>query len=146
MSDFLFNGKVVKSFTDEDLNFTNDLVKMTLTLDDNGYEVGALEKTIDNLKAENEILEKDKANLDVIIETLKAQFKQLKEENGELKKIQLGFSQGENLYNLYRYKQALQEIKEIVETENSDIKVLYNRRTYQRMKQILEKCEVLKDE
>ena len=39
MSDFLFNGKVVKQFTDEDLNFTNDLVKMTLTLDDNSYEV-----------------------------------------------------------------------------------------------------------
>jgi hypothetical protein len=39
MSDFLFNGKVVKPFTDEDLNFTNDLVKMTLTLDNNGYEI-----------------------------------------------------------------------------------------------------------
>lgn len=39
MSDFLFNGKVVKPFTDEDLNFTNDLVKMTLTLDNNSYEV-----------------------------------------------------------------------------------------------------------
>ena len=42
-------------------------------------------KKYDQLKAENEILEKDKANLDVIIETLKAQFKQLKEENEELK-------------------------------------------------------------
>lgn len=39
----------------------------------------------DQLKADNEILEKDKANLDVIIETLKAQFKQIKEENDELK-------------------------------------------------------------
>lgn len=34
---------------------------------------------------------------------------------------------------------TLAEIKEIAETENNDIKVLYNRRTYQRMKQILQK-------
>ena len=29
MSNFLFNGKVVKPFADEDLNFTNDLVNNT---------------------------------------------------------------------------------------------------------------------
>lgn len=34
----------------------------------------------DQLEKENEILEKDKANLDAIIETLKAQFKQLEKE------------------------------------------------------------------
>lgn len=146
-----------------------------------------LHKQLDQLKEDNEILEKDKANLDVIIETLKAQFKQLKEENKdlenqlkrekdrfekqdkfaalfirdlqnekaslvneylkkigqlieeneELKEIQLGFSQGENLYNLYRYKLTLQEIKEFVENEmeqNVDTSI------------ILQKCEVLKDE
>lgn len=38
-----------------------------------------------------------------------------------------------------KYEQALKEIKEIVEIENNDIKVLYDRRTHQRMKQILEK-------
>ena len=41
---------------------------------------------------------------------------------------------------------TLAEIKEIAEKENNDTKVLYNRRTYQRMKQILQKIsEVLND-
>lgn len=37
------------------------------------------------------------------------------------------------------YENALTEIKEIAKKENNDTKVLYNRRTYQRMKQILQK-------
>lgn len=47
--------------------------------------VKELMEQFDKLKAENEILEKDKTNLDVIIETLKAQFKQLEKENERLK-------------------------------------------------------------
>ena len=42
---------------------------------------------LDQLKAENEILEKDKANLEVIKETLKVQFKQLKQTLIEIREI-----------------------------------------------------------
>ena len=42
---------------------------------------------LDQLKAENEILEKDKANLEVIKETLKVQFKQFKQTLAEIKEI-----------------------------------------------------------
>lgn len=45
---------------------------------------------------------------------------------------------------LDQLKATLQEIKEIVEIENNDIKVLYNRRTYQRIKQILQKIKECK--
>lgn len=44
-------------------------------------------KTTNQLKTENEILEKDKANLAVITETLKVQFKQLKQTLTEIKEI-----------------------------------------------------------
>lgn len=47
--------------------------------------VKELMEQLDKLKAENEILEKDKTNLDVIIETLKVQFKQQEKENERLK-------------------------------------------------------------
>ena len=76
----------------------------------------------DQLKAENEILEKDKANLDVIIETLKAQFKQLEKENVKLKELvktrieDLCDSCGASSMMPMPckvYEQALQEIKKI---------------------------------
>lgn len=46
-----------------------------------GYEINV------ELKAKNEILEKDKANLAVITETLKVQFKKLKQTLAEIKEI-----------------------------------------------------------
>jgi FtsZ-binding cell division protein ZapB len=42
---------------------------------------------LDQLKAKNEIFEKDKANLDVIKETLKVQFNKLKQTLTEIKEI-----------------------------------------------------------
>ena len=42
-------------------------------------------------------------------------------------------------------KETLTEIKNIAEKENNDTKVLYNRRTYQRMKQILQKISEVKN-
>ena len=42
-------------------------------------------------------------------------------------------------------KETLTEIKNIAEKENTDTKVLYNRRTYQRMKQILQKISEVKN-
>ena len=73
--------------------------------------------TIKQLKADKEILKKDKANLDVIIETLKAQFNQLKEENDELqekiKAYDEVYSNHDVLNERNNYKQALQKIKEI---------------------------------
>lgn len=105
----------------------------------------------DQLKVENEILEKDKANLDVIIETLKAQFKQLKKENVKLKELvktrieDLCDSCGASSMmpmSCKVYEQALQEIKEIAKNYfNNDWEGLAII-----LEQILEKCEVLKDE
>ena len=43
------------------------------------------------------------------------------------------------MVKVMKLEKTLTEIKEIAETENNDTKVLYNRRTYQRMKQILQK-------
>lgn len=92
------------------------------------------------------------------------QLDQLKAENEELRKeIEAIYDDckgcptyNEALYNANLYakeyrklKQTLTEIKEIAKTENNDTKVLYNRRTYQRMKQILQKiseCEVKNDD
>ena len=45
-----------------------------------------------------------------------------------------------------KLKQTLTEIKNIAEKENNDTKVLYNRRTDQRMKQILQKISEVEDE
>ena len=59
---------------------------------------------------------------------------ELKEAKDGLLKIQYQLADSCN-----KYVQTLTKIKEIVVTENNDIKVLYNRRTYQRMKQILQK-------
>ena len=98
---------------------------------------------LDQLKKENEQLKKSvRSNKDKrkkaierylkLKEFTNKEFQELKAENEELKKIQLGFSQGENLYNLYRYKQALQEIKEIAETFDEDDEV---------RKLLLTKCE-----
>lgn len=65
---------------------------------------------LDQLKAENEILEKDKANLDVIKETLKVQFKQLKQNLEEIKEI---VKQGVKIHDdIIVSKQILQKIKE----------------------------------
>lgn len=62
------------------------------------------------------------------------QLGKLEAENKKLKKIQLGFSQGENLYNLYRYKYALLDIKEIANMCLCEDDM---------SKMILKKCEVL---
>jgi hypothetical protein len=82
------------------------------------------------------------------LDQLKAENEKLKAENDELKEIQLGFSQGENLYNLYRYKQALLELKELVKKDYcseiescefcAEIGNCINRK-------ILQKCEVIND-
>ena len=66
---------------------------------------------------------------------------ELKEAIDGLLKIQYQLADSCN-----KYVQTLTEIKEIVVTENNDIKVLYNRRTYQRMKQILQKIREVIDE
>ena len=105
----------------------------------------------DQLKVENEILEKDKANLDVIIETLKAQFSQLEKENVKLKELvktrieDLCDSCGASSMMPMPckvYEQALQEIENIAKNYfNNDwtgLAII--------LEQILEKCEVLKDE
>lgn len=151
-------------------------------------------KQLDQLKVENEILVKDKANLDAINKTLKAQFNQLQTENDSLKselmrkncyleadKETIDQLKAENkklkedldkLYNFNRkiidkqleldcqntkHKQALQEIIKITEeqqswnecnmryseTESEDDIFAYN---WSALNQILQKCEVLKDE
>ena len=41
---------------------------------------------------------------------------------------------------------TIEKIKEIAEKENNDTKVLYNRRTYQKMKQILQKISEVKND
>lgn len=41
------------------------------------------------------------------------ELQQLKQENEELRKIQIGFSQGENLYNLYSYQNCIDEINKV---------------------------------
>ena len=62
---------------------------------DNGYEVGALEKTIYNLKAE---LEQEKALKETYLACYKAKHEDIRSK-------------------LFRYKQALTEIKEIAEKD-----------------------------
>ena len=72
---------------------------------DNDYEVGALEKTIDNLKAE---LEQEKTLKEMYFTYYKAKHSDIKGE-------------------FFRYKQALTEIKDFVENEmipNSDTHVI----------------------
>lgn len=127
------------------------------------------EEQINQLKAENELLRQYKGskqasyesmqvewnkavsqNKDLLkqVEDWQEKYKQLQTENEELErfvskqknaKIQLSKLKDKQYKEFCDMKQILIEIKEIVETENNDIKVLYNRRTYQRMKQILQK-------
>ena len=63
---------------------------------------------LDQLKAENEILEKDKANLAVITETLKVQFKQLKQTLEEIKSLCYEQDLNEDFFAC----EVLQKIKE----------------------------------
>ena len=88
------------------------------------------EQQLDQLKTENEELKKEIAfgNNGTLSDKIRAiVFKDLNKENNKL-------------------KQTLADIKEIAKKENNDTKVLYNRRTYQRMKQILQKInEVYND-
>lgn len=75
---------------------------------------------------------------DLTIQQLKAENEALK--NNDVFSIRLFKDKAD------KYEKALKEIKKIVEIENNDIKVLYDRRTHQRMKQILEKIsEVIDD-
>lgn len=77
-------------------------------------------KEIQQLKAENEKL-KEKYNSiydylqerEKLINTQIVELFKLKAENEKLRNLQVGFCQGEKLYNLYSYKQCLEEIKEI---------------------------------
>ena len=90
---------------------------------DNGYEVGALERTIDNLKAENEALKKaieydSRYNdLQAEIDCGETIINQLKAENDELKVQNIKYMNGNIGYQLKNslYKQTLTEIKEIAE-------------------------------
>ena len=114
-------------------------------------ELEEKEIVIDQLKAENKILEKDKANLDAIKETLKAQFKQLEKENVKLKELvktrieDLCDSCGASSMMPMPckvYEQVLTEIKEICNSvwgNGLDEEV-------DKFGLILQKCEVLKDE
>ena len=125
------------------------------------YQIEEQTKQLDQLKADTEILEKDRANLDVIIETLKAQFNQLKAKNKELKtcyKNNLKVLRHEEKVNnnltdrCMKVEKALQEIKEISEKscaffpcENEIIGCeecdrLSDKEAFE---QILQKCEVL---
>jgi hypothetical protein len=70
-------------------------------------------KTTNQLKTENEILEKDKANLAVITETLKVQFKQLKQTLVEIKEIAYELTNEEYTdFIESKQKQILQKISE----------------------------------
>jgi hypothetical protein len=72
--------------------------------------------------------------------------KQLKAENEELKKINKANAKSyeKHWYKLEKYKQALQEIKEIAEEYQKEY--LVNNGVFLLCNQILQKCEVLKDE
>lgn len=75
-------------------------------------------------------------------------YKQLKRKEQECEKLktQILSLQTMEIEELKNYKQSLTEIKKIAETENNDIKVLYNRRTHQRMNQILQKISEAEDD
>ena len=92
---------------------------------DNEYEVGALEKTIDNLTAENEDLERlykelqdDMLACNKCRTTIKLQqqLNQLKAENKKLKQTSCNFK-NYCTYDTEKLEQTLIEIKEIAEKE-----------------------------
>ena len=93
----------------------------------------------------------DKKNADCYYKQLKhkeQEYEELKEEIKHYKQIAQYHG---NLSVKYtnksaKLKQTLTEIKNIAEKENNDTKVLYNRRTDQRMKQILQKISEVEDE
>lgn len=74
------------------------------------------------------------ANLLGVFSKQEQQLDQLKKELKDMTVRKIDY-----LKESLKYKQTLREIKEIADKENNDIKVLYNRRTHQRMKQILQK-------
>lgn len=108
------------------------------------------EQKLEQVKQENKRLleiinEKPLETVDIDsffeIEKLKEQLQakeqeceELKEANDGLLKVQYQLAD-----SCTKYEQTLIDIKEIAEKENNDTKVLYNRRTYQKMKQILQK-------
>lgn len=123
---------------------------------DNGYEVGALEKTIDNLKAENDEL---KTEFDKFEEQIKLQGnfidsflfatknsdwlnKSILEDEAAaiIEKVESDYVQ------LEKYKQALQEIREVVELAMEEVLTIGQRNATAKILEILQKCEVLKDE
>ena len=83
---------------------------------DNGYEVGALEKTIENIKAENERLEVHSATLDAVIETGRVQYKALKQTLTEIKEI--AEKQCVCGVDCIDMKQILQKISEVENEHN----------------------------
>lgn len=93
----------------------------------------SLKQQLDKLKLENDKLTKE-------CEIWKNQVLTLDDEMITVQITLRQFEQDDKLKN------CLAKIKEIAEKENNDTKVLYNRRTYQRMKQILQKISEVKNE
>ena len=109
------NGSVDKIITDYAERKEQECERLK---HDNGYEVGALEKTIDNLKAENEELRESVSEL---IE--------MKEE--DIKRIN----------NAIKLKQTLTEIKEIAEAHKKDESVWNPYRQLDKILQKISECE-----